>query len=120
MEETRELDVEVITKTRTKVAVSFPLYRRHDLMLDDADSIIYRRVDKDLSEVSVQIANCYSNGVERYELEFDKTQIDGSDYSLGKAQYASNRDEFFGALQKLSDAVEKVKGLNQGHGHTAG
>jgi hypothetical protein len=120
MEETRELDVEVITKTRAKVAVSFPLYRKHDLMLDNADSVIYRRVDKDLNEVSVLVANYYHNGFERYELEFDKTRIDGSDYSLGKAEYASNETEFFEALQKLSDAVEKVKGLNQDHGHPAG
>jgi hypothetical protein len=114
MEETREFDVELITKTRTKVAVSFPLYRKHDLMLDDADSVVYRRVDKDLNEVVVQITNLnLDDVVEQYQLEFGRTQIDGSDYSLGKAEYISNETEFFEALRRLSDAIEKVKGLNQ-------
>lgn len=105
---TKEFNVELTTKTPAKVSVTFPLYRKHDLLLDEADSVIYSRVDAELNEVSIQITETYRDGSERYALEFGKDRISGSDHSLGRAEYASNEDEFTAALRKVKDAIQKI------------
>lgn len=106
----KEVELTFTTKERRKVEVTFPIYRKHDLLPDRGDSVIYERISADMKSVSVHISNSYDGRVQ-YELEFEERKsLSGSsaDYALGLGEYASTEAEFLAALEEMKVALSKV------------
>ena len=108
MTTTRTLWLTVTTKSKQPVEVAFPIYRRHDVGGDGYESVIYTRIAKDMSAVSVQVTRRYGSHEVEYELTVtpryvfdDSTQ----DYHLGRGEYESSEAEFYRAVDDLRAVV---------------
>jgi len=102
-----------VTVPRTEeieVDVTFPIYRKHDLLPDDHECIIYYRHAVDGTLVSVQ--EWERDGTRKYEIEIGHANLNcggsPSAYILGQGQYKSSKEEFDAVLQRMKDVLESV------------
>lgn len=95
--------------------VEMPIYRKHDLLLDHAESIIYSRITVDPSgkyiDTAIQHTIHDSSAKETFEVEIEyDMQFDSSspDYWLGRGRYKSSGDEFLGIVERLQVFLTKL------------
>ena len=97
-------------KIKTDIEVEFPIYRKHDLLLDDADVVYYQRTDHDGWEVSIKKSYDYLGKNLSFELERSEgNTLNGAtdlDYALGRGDHASSAEEFHTVL---AEAIEFAK-----------
>jgi hypothetical protein len=97
-------------REETTIEVEFPIYRKHDLMVDEADNVIYYRWDADDVVWHVQ-------RIERgRELEFEIGKEsaksygnEGADYVLGRGKYQCTAEEFNKVLAEASAFLAQIK-----------
>jgi hypothetical protein len=102
-----------------EVDIEFPVYRKHDLMPDDYQCVIYTRIeslgqnlfrhtsitireedwrDKDKIEIEIEA-----------ETKFGFTTGSDKDYSIGQGNYALTAEEFAAAWERARKLLEAVK-----------
>jgi hypothetical protein len=99
-----EVTCTVITYESIKVDIRFPLYRKHDMMLDEADVIAYTRVTEDGWALTITSRHDYRNRTIGFEIERSRvftpgdrihfSDRSGREYQLGEKQYACSAEEF--------------------------
>lgn len=96
----KTVTIPAVVKTTAEVEVEFPIYHKHDLLLDEADIVAYRRIDADLS--AVEITRTRGREGLSFEIKKDTWRFDGaeSDYLLGRGKYACTRFEFDAVLDE--------------------
>ena len=93
------MKITVEAKTTKEVEVTFPIYRKHRIYGDDSDTVILARINDDLTyyEITKRDGSWRNGQVDHYEFETGKYTFDarsGEDYSLGKGEYASSKEEW--------------------------
>jgi hypothetical protein len=83
-----------------EIDVEFPIYAEHDM----DDTVIYRRTDANGNRYAIWIRDKGEPSIELSRTSF----TDGSDYALGKGDYASTKEKFEEAKTEL---LEAMKGL---------
>lgn len=99
------------------VDVDFPVYAKHDLMMDAADHVVFMRWCADGNRTRITRRISYFNGTTAFDCEVENFPIDviglhgDENYTLGKGQYASSAEEFDAVLAEatkfLADALRK-------------
>jgi hypothetical protein len=108
----------------TTIDVEFPLYRKHDLMPDRHESVIYSRVDQvrdpqkvafdepAFREISIQVERGLPDSDERIEIAIGSTSFntgDEVDYLVGRGEYASSPEEFAAAIAEAERILTIAK-----------
>ena len=108
------IKVEEVTCREVEVEVHFPVYSKHDMMLDECDSVKFMRWDADGTLWSIQCTEYpdWSSGSQEYENTRERRQVDGSfrekDYVLGMGVYACTADEFNEVLLKAREFLAGI------------
>lgn len=93
-----------VSRKKIPIDVEFPVYRKHDLLLDEGNSIIYFRWDDDETEWKVQLAE--RGGEVTWEIGKSKryfnSNSDYADYVLGRGEFACTADEFNAAVSQAA------------------
>lgn len=85
-----------------EVDIEFPYYYKHDLMLDEMDTVIYGKIEENKT-TSIHITHNW-NGRNSFELEIEEEPASYfSSYMTDK--YKSNETEYLNARKELIDAV---------------
>lgn len=100
------------TGGRVTDEVTLPLYRKHDLLMDDHDTVIYTRVT-DEECVSITRSRGYRDHDLRYEIEIRSGEMAFSsrserEYNLGLGQYACTEQEFYEVVHEMKTKVAEV------------
>lgn len=96
-----------------EIDVCFPIYRKHDLLLDRDDVVIYAKTIKKNGEfITYSIKE--SNSTD-YEIEIKKSGdlCSGSsyEYCLGKNDYESNEQEFVSVIFRMKKKIEEAHAI---------
>jgi len=92
-------------KEEAIIDIEFPFYYKHDLMLDEADVVIYGKIEENKT-TSIHVSHDY-NGRNSFELEIENDPASHfSSYMTD--EYKSNEDEYLKAKSKLIDAVNNA------------
>ena len=107
------INVTVMQKTTKVVEVTLPVYRKHDLMLDTSDTVVYSRTElfeKRLRTIHITVRRDRGNLTYEVETEFgDFNPGNGEDYSTGKGEYASSAEEFERVRRDCVAFVESLR-----------
>lgn len=100
------------TKKRSSAEVTFPIYRKHDLMIDECDCIIFSRREEDGTEYSIVRITRVSKDTEfEFEIKhFDKNNFvtGDKDYALGLNEHACTAKEFYDVVYEVKTFLEKI------------
>jgi hypothetical protein len=103
----------IITKTVKKefeIDVSFPIYRKHDLLLDRSDTVIYSKTIQNRNgfiTYSVKEADSCDYEIETREHR-DLCRQEGFDYCVGIGEYKSNEKEFLSVIDRMKAKIELI------------
>lgn len=93
-----------------EIDVDFPIYRKHDVMSDYNNCVIYSKianVDNELTLTSITLTDYNQVEIEIINNhEFDGSSID---YHLGLGEYKSSEKEFKWALSKAQTLLDVCK-----------
>jgi hypothetical protein len=106
----RTITVAKTVKEEEQVEVRFPLFVKHDLMMDDSNIVIYMRIDPLLNGkfacVSITERHDYRDGKRGFEIEREPYSFDtrsDPDYLLGRGEHELTEEQF-GEVWKRADA----------------
>ena len=111
------IKVQEVTRREVEVEVSFPIYSKHDLLLDECDSVDYRRWDADGTLWSVQRTIDYHSGGSR-DKSFEITK--GFRDANGRAAYQEDRNYLLGLGDYACTAAEFADVLREAREFLAG
>ena len=91
------------------VEITFPLYRKHDIMEDTYEVIYYSKINKN---ETLEISRTERFGSSRLEFSvtIERTSFHGShdiDYVLGRGEYACSEKEFNEALEECHSLLDR-------------
>lgn len=90
-----------------EVDVTFPIYRKHDLLIDEADIVLFIRENEDGAQLSIRRSRSWGRRATEYaiEIEHRASSRDNLDYALGRGDYALTEAEFLNVLTEASSAL---------------
>lgn len=100
------IEVEKVV-TKETATIQTPFYYKHDLMLDECDSVIYGKVTDDCI-TTVQKTERYG----RNEIEFEFTKEDKPCFQLSRSylikdEHKSSKAEYDSAVEEMKQFLEK-------------
>lgn len=101
-----KLEVTRTTQQKETIEIEFPYYYKHNLMLDESDSIIYGKIEEKKC-TSIQISYSYRDHETSFKLEIQTGPCvlsDNNCYMTDK--YKSTEAEYLEAKTKLLAAAE--------------
>lgn len=114
-----KLDLTFREKRTEEVDIEFPVYRKHDLMADDYECVIYTRIeslgDNRFRHISITIRERDWRSKDKAEIEIEADILfgletgDDIDYTLGQGNYALTADEFAAVWERARKFLEEVK-----------
>jgi hypothetical protein len=101
------MKIEITRKIEQKeiIEIEFPYYYKHDLMLDESDSVIYGKIEEE-KHTAIQISNDY-RGAEEFSVEVEKRKAVTLDCYLTD-EYKSDEAEYLAAKTKLLAAAQNA------------
>lgn len=96
--------IETIEKKRS-INISLPYYYKHDLMLDEMDSVIFGKIEAEKT-TTIQITDHYLNSAVEYELKVEKCTPNRhacyltDEYKSSEIEYLSAKEKMFNALSE--------------------
>jgi len=100
------MKLEITRKVEQKemIEIEFPYYYKHDLMLDDADSVIYGKVE-DRRQTRIQIGYDYRSKERSFQLEINDIPAAALACYMTD-EHKSSEAEYLAAKAKLRAAAE--------------
>lgn len=98
-----KLEITRKIKQRETIEIEFPYYYKHDLLPDDADSVIYGKIEEKQC-TTIHVRNDYRGGMS-FELEVEKRGA-ASVACYMTDEYKSNETEYLAAKAKLLAAAQ--------------
>jgi hypothetical protein len=100
------VEIEKVVLKET-ITIQTPFYYKHDLMLDECDSVIYGKVTDDCI-VTVHKSERYSR--DETEFEFNKElrpHFQSSKSYLTEDEYRSNKEEYESVIEEMKRFIER-------------
>ena len=99
------IEVEKFTETE-KVIIPTPFYYKHDLMIEECDSIIYGKIMDDCV-ISVQKTDHYLNHEITFEFEVEeRPRFQGYNAYMVDEEYKSSKEEYEAAIAEMKQFIE--------------
>lgn len=98
------IEIEKTVQVRETVEVVFPYFYKHDLMLDDCDSVIYGKIDEK-EKRSIQI----TTRRKKISVEIERENVNWNSIGCYLAdEYKSNAEEYAAAKAVAMKEVESA------------
>lgn len=98
------IEITTTTQHRETIEVDFPIYRKLDLLLDEADVQHYTRMQEDGTTFHLTRDQPYSGDHVKFEFSirkgFNFDSRSSADYNLGRGEYACTPEEFFAVVKE--------------------
>jgi hypothetical protein len=101
-----KFEITRMVEHKETVEVDLPFYYKHDLMLDEADVVIYGKVEEKQC-TTIKISHRYSNLSNEFELSIENRPASAYGCYITD-EYKSNEVEFLAAKTKLLAAVRPL------------
>ena len=97
-----QIEISKVVYEKEVVDVTFPYYYKHDLMLDNCESVIFGKIVQNL-EVAIQITDHFSYNLE-YGIEVSRRGA-STPSSYFDEKYKSTEDEFLAAKIQVATII---------------
>ena len=108
----RKVKFTVTEKREIEVDVEYPIYRKHDLLSDHSDVVIYTRFGADDLSYSIHETRTFWGSRQHleYQMTVETDSLSGNDldYALGQGRYKSSATEFMQVVERMAKAVHTI------------
>jgi hypothetical protein len=104
LEKTMKLEVMRDVKQKETIEIEFPYYYKHDLMMDDSDSVIYGKVEE-RRQTTIHLSYDYRSKERSFELEINDIHAAALACYMTD-EHKSSEAEYLAAKAKMLAAAE--------------
>ena len=102
-----KIEIVETQKVKKTVDIKLPYYFKHDLMLDESDTIIYGKLEEKTSTTITLRSGWRDEEIQSAEIEIETINWASSSCYL-KDEYKSGESEYLEAKQKALSLMEKA------------